>query len=132
MTDIDTDYEDSEQAHKNYNRTRQKEFYDTMVKRGYRRQHVWFSERARLLLKDLSENYSKEVVIEESLEILALVKKRIPDKSLSDSVTLNKIKKRMQASKREHENHFGEAKLIAGKRLRIAKLWINSIRTFKD
>lgn len=124
--------EDWEIAHKNYNRVRQKDFYDMMVEHGYKRQHTWFSERARKLLNDLSKNYSKEVVLEEALEILALVKTRIPDNQLIDTITLSKIKKRMQASPRKHDNHFGAAKMIAGKRLRIAKLWINSIRTFKD
>ena len=123
---------DDELARKNSNRIRQKEFYDEMVKRGYRRRHTWFSERAQKLLNDLSKNYSKEVVLEEALEILVLIKKRIPDDQLSDTITLQKIKKRMQASPRNHINHFDAAKLIAGKRLRIIKLWINSIRTSKD
>lgn len=129
MTD---NYEDSELAHKIYNQAKQKDFYDKMVKNGYKRQHTWFSERARLLLKELSGSYSKEVAIEESLEILALIKRRIPDDSLIDTETLSKIKGRMQASERSHENHFNAAKHIAGKRLAIAKLWINSIRKFKN
>ncbi len=106
------------------NRDRQHDFYSSMVECGYKRRHTWISNRAQTLLDELSKSYSKEVVIEEALELLSIAKKRLPDEKFEEPSILRRIKPRMRITKRNDYDHFTEALIIAGKRRKIISLWI--------
>ena len=120
--DSEQTQEQLREAYKAYNRRKQKEFYDTMVAGGYRRRHNWFSKRSVELLDELSDgSYSKEIVLEEALEILALVKKKWPDSRFADALTLEKMQAYALATPRGHELHFKDAMRIIKKRLKMVK-----------
>ncbi len=102
------------------NREKQRAFYNKMVRMGYKRRITWLSERSQELLDELSNTYTKEMVIEEALEVLLLVKQKLPDSKFCDQHILSKIKARMIAIPRDNPYHFDEVELIIQKR--IAKL----------
>ncbi len=114
------------------NKIRQKNFYDSMTERGYKRRHIWYSKRSQILLNKLSQHYSQEIVIEEALEILALTKVKLPDKRYCDGVTLSWLKQYMKTSKRDEPKHFEIALGIIKKRIRVMALMINTVGRFTD
>lgn len=119
--------DDLEKDLKKANREKQRRFYNMMVNNGFKRRHNWFSKRAQELLDELAQNYTKEVVIEESLELLMLAKKRFPDTFFTDETTLEKLLPTMQASQRYKPEHFREAKEIAKQRIKKVKMALESI-----
>jgi hypothetical protein len=124
----DNDLEDKKEA----NREKQRRFYNLMVGNGFKRRHNWFSKRSQEILDELAENYTKEVIIQEALELLILAQKKWPDTVLTSSSELDHLRQLMQATKRHYPEHFELALAISNKRIERVKKALDSFPNDND
>lgn len=88
--------EEMQSERRQRNRDKQAEFKARMQAQNYSRTHIWISPDSRRRLHKLATNTSKEMVIEEALELLEIVRNIWPDSDMSD-IQPGKIKRILSA-----------------------------------
>jgi len=95
-TGVELSPEEVQAQRRQANRDKQAQFKARMKAQNYSRTNIWISPEGRVRMHKMAANTSKEMVIEEALELLEIARDIWPDSDMSD-IQPGKIKKILSA-----------------------------------